>query len=185
MCADIAGNAPPGGAAHACANLLDRRHQRKAEQHHPAHCIAELCPGLGISGDAAGVVVGGGGDQSRAKAAEQAFVRGAARGVAQGDAGRQHGNCPVISVGIGYAAGAALSRSEDSSAAAGLRARVFRGLRHLIRLLIDTVLDLWKIPAQSLEELDNLGDFLLAENCELQRTNVAMSVEFIPCFWAD
>jgi hypothetical protein len=61
---------------------------------------------------------------------------------------------------------------------------VFRGLRHLIRLLIDTVLDLWKIPAQSLEELDDLGDFLLAENCGLQRTNVAMNVEFIPCFWA-
>src|ERR1700723_461124 len=101
---------------HACANLLDRRHQRKAEQHHPAHCIAELCPGLGISGDAAGVVVGGAGDQSRAKAAEQAFVRGAARGAAQGDAGRQHGNCPVISVGIGH-----------WPAAAGLRARVFRG----------------------------------------------------------
>jgi hypothetical protein len=35
-----------------------------------------------------------------------------------------------------------LGRSEDWSAAAGLRARVFRGLRHLIRLLIDTVLDL-------------------------------------------
>jgi hypothetical protein len=62
---------------------------------------------------------------------------------------------------------------------------VFRGLRHLIRLLIDTVLDLWKIPAQSLEELDNLGDFLLAENCELQRTNVAMSVEFIPMLLGD
>ena len=55
----------------------------------------------------------------------------------------------------------------------------------MIRLLIDTVLDLWKIPAQSLEELDNLGDFLLAENCELQRTNVAMSVEFIPMLLGD
>jgi hypothetical protein len=73
-----------------------------------------------------------------------------------------------------------LGLSEDWPAAAGLRARVFRGLRHLIRLLIDTVLDLWKIPAQSLEELDDLGDFLLAENCGLQRTNVAMNVEFIP-----
>ena len=62
---------------------------------------------------------------------------------------------------------------------------MFRGLRPLIRLLIDTVLDLWKIPAQSLEELDNLGDFLLAENCELQRTNVAMSVEFIPMLLGD
>ncbi len=127
----------------------------------------------------------GAGDQSRAKTAEQALVRGAARGAAQGDAGRQHGNRPVISVGIGYSAVAALGRSEDWPAAAGLRARVFRGLRHLIRLLIDTVLDLWTIPAQSLEELDNLGDFLLAENCELQRTNVAMSVEFIPMLLGD
>jgi hypothetical protein len=40
------------------------------------------------------------------------------------------------------------------------RARVFRGLlRHLICLLIDTVLDLRTVPTQSLQELDNLGDF--------------------------
>jgi hypothetical protein len=78
---------------------------------------------------------------------------------AQGDAGRQHGNRPEISVGICYSAGAALGLSEDWSAAAGLRARVFRGVRHLIRLLIDTVLDSRTIPAQSLQELDNPGDF--------------------------
>jgi DNA-binding CsgD family transcriptional regulator len=37
---------------------------------------------------------------------------------------------------------------------------VFRGLlRHLIRLLTDTVLDLRTVPTQSLQELDNLGDF--------------------------
>ena len=53
---------------------------------------------------------------------------------------------PVISVGIGYSAGAALGLSEDWPAAAGPRARVFRGLRHLIRLLIDTVLDLHDDP---------------------------------------
>jgi hypothetical protein len=52
----------------------------------------------------------------------------------------------VISVGIG-SSGAALGLSEDWPAAAGLRARVFRGLRHLIRLLIDTVLDLRTLPA--------------------------------------
>ena len=57
-------------------------------------------------------------------------------GAAQGDAGRQHGNRPVISVEIGH-----------WPAAAGVRARVFRGLRHLIRLLIDTVLDLRTLPA--------------------------------------
>jgi hypothetical protein len=73
-------------------------------------------------------------------------VRGAARGAAQGDAGRQHGNRPVISVGIGSSR-TALGLSEDWPAAAGLRARVFRGLRHLIRLLIDTVLDLRTLSA--------------------------------------
>jgi hypothetical protein len=64
----------------------------------------------------------------------------------------------------GYSAGAALGLSEDWPAAAGLRARVFRGLRHLIRLSIDKVLDLRTAPAQSLQEMDNLGDFLLAES---------------------
>jgi hypothetical protein len=116
----------------------------------PSTLRTRTVPGPGISGDAAGVVVGGAGSQSRAEATEQALVRGAARGAAQGDAGRRHGNPPVISVGIGYSAGAVLGPSEDWSAAAGLRARVFRGLRHLIRLLIDTVLDLRTIPAQSL-----------------------------------
>jgi hypothetical protein len=51
---------------------------------------------------------------------------------------------------------------------------VFRGLRHLIRLLIDTVLGLWKIPAQSLEELDNLGDFC---SLRIASSNVRMSRE--------
>jgi DNA-binding CsgD family transcriptional regulator len=37
---------------------------------------------------------------------------------------------------------------------------VFRGLlRHLICRLIDTVLDLRTVPTQSLQEMDNLGDF--------------------------
>jgi len=36
---------------------------------------------------------------------------------------------------------------------------VFRGLRHLIRLLVETVLDLWTILAQFVQELDNLGDY--------------------------
>jgi hypothetical protein len=51
-------------------------------------------PGLGISGDAAGVVGRGAGDQSRAEATEQALVRGAARGAAQGDAGRRQRTAP-------------------------------------------------------------------------------------------
>jgi hypothetical protein len=40
-----------------------------------------------------------------------------------------------------------LGLSADWPAAAGLRASVFRGLRHLISLLIDTVLDLRTLPA--------------------------------------
>ena len=45
------------------ADLLDRRHQRAGEQHDPAHRVAELRAGLRIGGDAAGIVVGGAGDQ--------------------------------------------------------------------------------------------------------------------------
>ena len=75
MRADIAGDALAGDAAHACADLLDRHHQREAEQHHPAHRVAELRAGLRVGGDAARIVVGGAGDQSRAEPAEQPLVR--------------------------------------------------------------------------------------------------------------
>ena len=91
MRADVAGNALAGDPAHARADLLDRRHQREAEQHHPAHRVAELRAGLGVGGDAARIVVGGAGDQPRAEPAEQPFVRRARGGAAPGDAGRQHG----------------------------------------------------------------------------------------------
>lgn len=62
---------------------------------------------------------------------------------------------------------------------------MFSRPHHLIRLLIEAVLDLRTIPARFLQELDNLGDFLLAENCELQRTNVAMNVELIRMLLGD
>ena len=71
MRADVAGDALAGDPADARADLLDRRHQREAEQHHPAHRVAELRAGLRVGGDAARIVVGGAGDQSRAEPAEQ------------------------------------------------------------------------------------------------------------------
>ena len=91
MRADVAGNALAGHPAHARADLLDRRHQREAEQHHPAQRVAELRARLRVGGDPARIVVGGAGDQSRAEPAEQPLVRRAAGGAAPGDAGRQHG----------------------------------------------------------------------------------------------
>ena len=113
MRANVAGNPLPGGAAHARADLLDRRHQREAEQHHPAHCVAELSPGLGVGGDAARIVVGGAGDQPRAKAAEQPLVRCAVVSPAPGDARRQHGNRVMRSLGFYHSARAALDLTED------------------------------------------------------------------------
>ena len=97
MRADVAGDALAGDAADARADLLDRHHQREAEQHHPAHRVAELRAGLRVGGDAARIVVGGAGDQSRAESAEQPLARSAAGGAAPGDAGRQYGD----RVGVG------------------------------------------------------------------------------------
>ncbi len=64
MAAQIAGDAEPGNAADARADLLDRRHQRIAEQQGPGEAVAELRADLGIGGDAARIVVGGAGDQA-------------------------------------------------------------------------------------------------------------------------
>jgi hypothetical protein len=71
MPADIARYAVPGDAADAGRNLLDRRHQRKAEQHRPADAVAELCAGLAVGADAGRVVVGGAGDQTGAERFEK------------------------------------------------------------------------------------------------------------------
>ena len=65
-CAQIAGDTLAGHAADFRADLLDGDHQRIAEQQRPAHGIAELGPGLGIGGDAAGIVVGRAGNQAGA-----------------------------------------------------------------------------------------------------------------------
>ncbi len=91
MRADVAGNALAGDAAYARADFLDGRHQRKAEQHHPAHRVPELRAGLRVGGDATRIVVGGAGYQTGAEPAEQPRARRATGGAALGDAGRQHG----------------------------------------------------------------------------------------------
>ena len=72
MPADIAGNAVPGDAADARGNFLDRRHQRKRQQHGPADAVTELRAGLAVGADAGGIVVGGAGDQARPEAFEKA-----------------------------------------------------------------------------------------------------------------
>ena len=74
---EIAGNAKPRHRADARRDHLRHRHQRIAEQHHPAELIAELCAGLAVGGDAARVVIRSPGDQAGAKRLEQAgFVCG-------------------------------------------------------------------------------------------------------------
>jgi len=56
--------ADPGG------HHLDRNHERRCEKHCPAQRIAELRAALGISGDAARIVVGAAGYDSGSKQAE-------------------------------------------------------------------------------------------------------------------
>ena len=62
----VAGEAVTGDPADLCADKLDGAHQRIGQQQRPSHGVAELGAGLGIGGDAAGVVVRGTRDQSRA-----------------------------------------------------------------------------------------------------------------------
>ena len=62
---DVGGQPLAGDAADARADRLDRRHQRIGQRHRPQHVEAELRAGLGIGGDAAGIVVGDAGDQAR------------------------------------------------------------------------------------------------------------------------
>ena len=67
VAAHVAGEPAAGHAADLRADLLDRAHQRIGEQQRPAEAVAELRAGLGIGGDAAGIVVGGAGDQAGAE----------------------------------------------------------------------------------------------------------------------
>ncbi len=69
--AHIVGQAPPGDPADQGADHLDGDHQREGQHHGPEQVEAELGPGLAVGGDAAGIVVGGAGDQARAQPLQQ------------------------------------------------------------------------------------------------------------------
>ena len=60
----ISGETSTRYPAHLSADQLDCAHQRIGEEQRPAHAVAELRAGLGIGGDAAGVVVRSAGDQA-------------------------------------------------------------------------------------------------------------------------
>ena len=67
VAAQILRDAVAGYAADPCADRLDGRHQRKAEQHRPAEAVAELRAHLAVGRDAARIVVGRAGDQTRSQ----------------------------------------------------------------------------------------------------------------------
>src|SRR5947209_19684778 len=72
MPARIARNAMPGDAADTRGNFLDRRHQRKRQQHGPADAVTELRAGLAVGADAGRIVVGGAGDEARSETFQKA-----------------------------------------------------------------------------------------------------------------
>ena len=49
------------------ANHLDANHEWISQEHGPQHAEAKLCIGLRIGGDATGIIIGGPGNQARAK----------------------------------------------------------------------------------------------------------------------
>jgi hypothetical protein len=57
----------PGRAPDPAADLLDGRHQWIAEQHRPRNAEAELSAHLGVSGDAARIIIRRPGNKSRSK----------------------------------------------------------------------------------------------------------------------
>ncbi len=67
---DVAGHSAPGRATDPATDLLNGRHQWIAEQHRPGNAEAELRAHLGVSGDAAGIVVRGTRNVSRPKNAK-------------------------------------------------------------------------------------------------------------------
>ena len=77
---DVGGQPLAGDPADARAHGLDRRHQREGQRHRPQHVEAELRAGLGIGGDAAGVVVGDAGDQPRADPRQRMLLQAAPKG---------------------------------------------------------------------------------------------------------
>jgi hypothetical protein len=69
--ADIAGDPLAGYPADARADLLNRGHQRIAEQHDPGHTVAKLGADLRIGRNPARIIVGGASDQTRAEEGEK------------------------------------------------------------------------------------------------------------------
>jgi len=72
MSADIGRQPVAGHAAHARADHLDADHQRIGEHHRPPELIAELRAGLRIRRNAARIVVGSAGDETRTEQPKQA-----------------------------------------------------------------------------------------------------------------
>src|SRR5262245_66406777 len=82
MAAEIARNSMPGRAADACADLLNRRHERKRQEHRPSDAESELRAGLGVRSDSGRIVVCGPGDEPGAKLAQHARDPGEAAAAA-------------------------------------------------------------------------------------------------------
>ncbi len=74
---DVGGETFPRDPADARAHRLDRGHQRKGQRHGPQHIQAELCAGLGVSGDPARVVVGDARDKPRPDPRERVLFQAA------------------------------------------------------------------------------------------------------------
>ena len=72
MLAQAGGQTVSGDPSHLCADFLDAAHQGIREHHGPQHAQAELAAHLGVCGDAAGVVVGGAGDDAGTDQSQQA-----------------------------------------------------------------------------------------------------------------
>ena len=119
---DVGGQAAPRNAADARADELDRDHQRQRQRHGPQHRVAELRAGLGIGGDAAGIVVRRAGDQAGAQRG-----RADGRGLAPARAsppvthspalGRATGHCESLpDPGLRRAPGPAAGRAAQAGA---------------------------------------------------------------------
>lgn len=68
--AQVRGDALIRSAPDAGTDLLDHGEHRKGEEHGPGKTETELRTGLAVGGNAAGIVVGGSGDQPRPEKAE-------------------------------------------------------------------------------------------------------------------
>jgi hypothetical protein len=74
-CAHVARQAAAGDPPDLAADQLDGGHQRIGQQHGPQQAVAEPRAGLGIGGDARGIVVGRAGDQPGPSCSNRAMER--------------------------------------------------------------------------------------------------------------